>query len=248
MKAQSSIKSFLFAIRYAVKKEPGLYCLTFITSISYAVASKFIFLHIGQIINFIPDVISAGNGSLHEILSLLFTLLALYIVQTIAYGIYQNIANVLLPSRMDIQPQRDIVQLTDSIPLHKFDLPDFCNTYSEATSTIANLHSYVTSNIFIIQCAVSLIITGIVLFQNSFLLLLVFILSGAAAVLITRQNAQLNFELWERSNAKRRLNSYIADLFFVNNGNKEIRLFHLAPYFVDKYRKMFNLSPMTKRK
>ena len=181
MNAQSSFKCFLFGICYTVKKELGLYCFAFITSIVYAVVSKFIFLHIGQIINSIPNMILEEGGSLHDIISLLLTLLVLYIVRTVAYGIYQNTANVLLPSRMDIKLQRDIVQLTDNIPLYNFDLPDFCNTYSEATSTIAGLHQYVTSNIFIIQCAVSLIIAGTVLFQNSFILLLVFILSGIIA-------------------------------------------------------------------
>ena len=146
-------------------------------------------------------------------------------------------SNVLLPSQMDIKLQQDIVRITDNIPLHNFDIPEFCDTYSEAVSSVSSLHGYIMSNIFIIQCIVSLIITAVSLFKSGIVFLLVFIMSFIVAVFITKQDVKLNFELWQRSNTKQRFNSYISDLFFSNNSNKEIRLFRLSNHFVDEYKK-----------
>ena len=115
---------------------------------------------------------------------------------------------------MDIQLQHDIVEITDKIPLHQFDLPDFCNSYTEATSAIGGMNGYITQNIFILQSVVSLVVTGILLYQSSVALLILFILSGIVAVFLTKRNAVINFALWDRSNAKRRQNEFIAGLFF----------------------------------
>ncbi len=232
----TAIQNCLFGIRYTVRKAPGLYFLSLFTSVIYAVVSRLIMQHIGQIINVILEMLSAGVVDMREVLSFLLLFLLLSLVSGLAYNVYSNISNVLLPSRMDIQLQHDIVEITDKIPLHQFDLPDFCNSYTEATSAIGGMNGYITQNIFILQSVVSLVVTGILLYQSSVALLILFILSGIVTVFLTKRNAVINFALWDRSNAKRRQNDFIAGLFFSNTSNKELRLYRLADHFSFLYR------------
>lgn len=233
---KTAIRNCLFGIRYTVRKSPGLYFLALLGALVYAVLSRIVWQQIGNIINVIPDMLAGEGVDMRKILHLLLVFLLYSVINTLAYTLYTSIANLLLRSRMEIYLQHDIVEMTDRIPLHQFDLPDFCNSYGEATSAITGLNNYISQNCFILQSVVSLTVTGVILGQSSIVLLAIFVASGIAAVFLTRRNAEFNYALWERSNRKGRQNGYITGLFFENNANKELRLFHLADHFRAAYR------------
>lgn len=178
----TAIQNCLFGIKYTVRKAPGLYFLSLFTSVIYAVVSRLVWQYIGDIINVILEMLSSDVVDMREIISLLLLFLLLSLVSGLTYNVYSNISNVLLPSRMDIELQHDIVEITDKIPLNRFDLPDFCNSYTEATSAIGGMNGYISKNIFILQSAVSLVVTGVLLYQSSAALLILFILSGIVAL------------------------------------------------------------------
>jgi len=233
---KTNINNCLFGISYTVQKSFGLYSLVIFVSILYAVVSRFVIWYIGGIINIIPEILAGEDVDMQEILNLLCIFVILSVISGLAYHLYYNISNSLLSSRMEIYLQRDIVEMTEKIPLHKFDLSDFCNQYDEATSAIGNLNGYVLQNIFILQSIFSLIVTGVLLYKSNIAILILFILSGIFSVFLSRKHASINFELWKRSNVRKRQNSYIEGLFFENNANREIRLFRLANYFRTAYR------------
>lgn len=165
-----------------------------------------------------------------------FSYMLINSVVTSVYGMIVRIAGELVSNHIKLK----IMNKAKTVDLRSFDLPDFYAKLENANREAGNRPIQIIRSTFeVISTIISMISFIAVMFAVSPIAPLIIIIFAAPSAVINfiYRRKNVNY-MWRRSKDRRQMD-YYSDVIVNKDVVKEVKLFGLSDFFIDKYKSVF---------
>ncbi|MCL2773619.1 MAG: ABC transporter ATP-binding protein/permease [Oscillospiraceae bacterium] len=245
-----NIKYLIRGTKISFGFNPSGNILFFLIAVINSSLAVYVTVILGNMIDDIKNKIG-GNGSFKEII---FSLILFGVISILLYIFMElrwRFSEDILPLKSKIKAQKDIIKLSENIPVREFDREDFNTEYSKFTDGYTGLCAFLPSVTLIFNISYRLILSSVILFQMHFsfpiIVLIFFVISFALNI----NYADTLNDLWEKTKKISRKSDYLSSQFS-GKSNRDTRLLNLKDKFINEWlginRTLTNLSAKGRKK
>ena len=191
-----------------------------------------------SLINNVVQLITENNN--------LYSVIGLFILQiSIVYCLYifQNLNNILdkkIKNQMGIEVNQTIFKKTDRLPFIFFEDPETQNFLQRISSSQSQILNTIFESTSLVKNFLSLASVFIFLFSKHWIFPVILIAGVLPLFYIEMLFGKRRFELIKFLTPTGRLESYISDLLTKRDSIKEVKLFSLSDFLIDKWKFNYN--------
>ena len=207
-----------------------IYFLISIINVSLSVYATII---LGNMINEIQDIIN-GDGVFKEIILSLLLFGGISILLWIFVSIRWRFSDDILPLKSKIKAQKNIIELSENIPIREFDREDFNVEYSKFTDGYMGLCSFMPAFIGFFNTMYRFILSFVILFNFHFSFPIIVLLFLVISFILNLNYVNTMNELWEKTQKISRKASYLSNQFS-GKRNRDTRILNLKDKFINAW-------------
>jgi ATP-binding cassette, subfamily B, bacterial len=231
---------FIKAIRFVYLHSKTEFIKLIILMVIQSLLPLFTIMVTNSLINSIEDYVSIGMSNISTIIILLILQLGLLTVSSSVHN-YKIILDTKLSQNLDFFIKESLIIKSVQIKYSNFENPRFYNDFQRAQAGTSNKFLLPINNLLeIIKNCITLVsILGFIFHFHWFLGIISF-LSGIPIFAIQIKFGIKRFNLMKHQTPTARQHSYVFSLFSNRVANKELRIFGISKYLLDKWKKLFN--------
>jgi ATP-binding cassette, subfamily B, bacterial len=155
------------------------------------------------------------------------------------FSTLSNVVQQLLQEHVSNHIQLLILEKADTLDLAFFEDPEFYDKLREATdqSTYKPV-SMISQTFDLFRTLVTLVSMIILLAQLAWWLAIIALLVPLPAFISSTRYGWRAYQRMRRQSPERRLMTYLSNLLSVDTYNKEIKLFNLGPFFIERFKQL----------
>ncbi len=191
----------------------------------------------GELINTVADAIAVGGGDEFErdVIILAIIQLVLFLLGNVLRSA-SSLSQVLLGERLRYHVQQLIMGHANSLDLADFEDSFYYDQLQQAQREAGNRPLGMVTSVFgLVQSTITFITMAGLLLQLEWWIAVVVLLSPIPAFLSGANYSMRGFRQTMRQSPARRLMDYLRSLLTTDSYNKEIKVFGLGDYFVQRY-------------
>ncbi|WP_259418179.1 ABC transporter ATP-binding protein [Bacillus toyonensis] len=228
-----------FKLLWRTSKFTLLFLICIQLSVGFIPAAKLLIT--SKLINEVASII---DGSTTKYNSAIFLILIQLLISAGLFALMrlQELITIRLQFKLDYQIEKDLIQKINYISYEMYEYPDFYNHLNRVTNggSIANhLIVPVKSVISTVSGCIALTSIIIILYQVHWSLVLVSLASFLPYLYYNSRFGKQTFSLMVFQTPTKRKMSYFRSLLYDKNSVKEVRLFNLNSYFINKWENLY---------
>ena len=191
----------------------------------------------GELINTVADAIAAGGGESFEqdVIILAIIQLVLFLLNNVLRSA-SSLSQVLLGERLRYHVQQLIMRHANSLDLADFEDSFYYDQLQQAQREAGNRPLGMVTSVFgLVQSFITFLTMAGLLLQLEWWIAVVVLLAPIPAFLSGANYSMRGFRQTMRQSPARRLMDYLRSLLTTDAYNKEIKVFGLGDYFVQRY-------------
>ncbi|MDQ3855303.1 MAG: ABC transporter ATP-binding protein/permease [Chloroflexota bacterium] len=214
----------------------GLALMTLLQSVVPAIQVYLSKLLIDAVVN---AVRAGGSG---PYVRAVVVLAVLQLVAGAGSSLMQTLANIwqqLLQERVAIRVQTMLMEHANWLDLAHFESPKFYDTLQQAQQQSAFRPVQMVSSTFsLVRSIITFLSMVALLLRLGWVIALIALVSPIPSFVATSRYGWWGFQLMRRQSPARRLMNYLTTVLTTDTFNKEVKIFGVGPFFVERYKRL----------
>lgn len=188
----------------------------------------------------------AGGGSVFDYLGIVSVWIACLLLSYLVMMLKWRISERVIPLYSDLKYNTIIFRMYQNVPYKLLSQNEFLRDFKAGTDGIGNINQYIISIIQTFALIYNFVLTNIILFHIHWIFCVITIAAFIAAMLIEASTEKINFALYQKADDSQRIAGYYEKVLMSRDTAKEIRLFNLGGFFLDKWQNQYDTTVQTK--
>jgi ATP-binding cassette, subfamily B, bacterial len=233
------IYSLYRILRLIFRLKPGYLAVICPLSIAQGIIPTYILWLSKLIVDGVVKGIAGNPGAIKDLPFLLLLLLGTYILSNLiasASNIFQTFLGDIIANDINVK----VIEKSASLDLSFYEDPEFYDMLARAQRESSYRPLIIITQVFeLMKNLLALSSMMLVLLRLHWLAVLILVLMSVPSAIIQQKYAHKGYSLLFSQTQKTRKMGYLFDVLTSPRYFKEVKLFGLSGYFIDKYKKLF---------